>query len=105
MTVEEEIRHWMHGREDELVEALAPLIAAESTRSEAKPGMPFGEGPAKALDRALELARRRLGFEELFLLSCGLQMLRSRRRDVAGPACRASDSPARRCAPGTPSCT
>ena len=58
MTVEEKIRHWMHGREDELVEALAPLIAAESTRSEAKPGMPFGEGPAKALDRAMELARR-----------------------------------------------
>ena len=58
MTVEEKIRHWMHGREDELVEALAPLIAAESTRSEAKPGMPFGEGSAKALDRALELARR-----------------------------------------------
>lgn len=58
MTVEEKIRHWMHGREDELVEALAPLIAAESTRSEAKHGMPFGEGPAKALDRALELARR-----------------------------------------------
>ena len=58
MTVEEKIRHWMHGREDELVEALAPLIAAESTRSEAKPGMPFGEGPAMALDRAMELARR-----------------------------------------------
>ena len=58
MTVEEKIRHWMRGREDELVEALAPLIAAESTRSEAKPGMPFGEGPAMALDRALELARR-----------------------------------------------
>ena len=40
---------------------------------------------------ALELARRRLVFEELFLLSCGLQMLRSRRRDVAGPACRGVD--------------
>lgn len=40
---------------------------------------------------ALELARRRLVFEELFLLSCGLQMLRSRRRDVAGPACGAAD--------------
>ena len=40
---------------------------------------------------ALELARRRLVFEELFLLSCGLQMLRSRRRDVAGPGCRAAD--------------
>ena len=27
-------------------------------------------------------------FEELFLLTCGLQLLRQRRRDVAGPACR-----------------
>ena len=44
-----------------------------------------------ASPEALELARRRLVFEELFLLSCGLQMLRSRRRDVAGPACRAAD--------------
>lgn len=37
---------------------------------------------------ALEVARRRLVFEELFLLTCGLQLLRQRRRDVAGPACR-----------------
>ena len=58
MTVEEKIRQWMHGREDELVEALVPLIAAESTRSEPKPGMPFGEGPALALERAMELTRR-----------------------------------------------
>lgn len=34
------------------------------------------------------MARRRLVFEELFLLTCGLQLLRQRRRDVAGPACR-----------------
>ena len=40
---------------------------------------------------ALEVARRRLVFEELFLLTCGLQRLRARRRDVAGPACRAVD--------------
>ena len=40
---------------------------------------------------ALEVARRRLVFEELFLLTCGLQRLRSRRKDVAGPACRAVD--------------
>ena len=45
--------------------------------------------PADA--QALDLARRRLVFEELFLLSCGLQMLRSRRVDVAGPACGAAD--------------
>jgi ATP-dependent DNA helicase RecG len=42
-----------------------------------------------ASPEALEVARRRLVFEELFLLSCGLQLLRRRRRDVAGPACRA----------------
>ena len=36
----------------------------------------------------LALARRRVVFEELFLLTCGLQLLRSRRLDVAGPACR-----------------
>ena len=36
---------------------------------------------------ALEVARRRLVFEELFLLTCGLSLLRHRRRDVAGPAC------------------
>ena len=45
--------------------------------------------PADA--EALALARRRLVFEELFLLSCGLQMLRSRRVDVAGPACENAD--------------
>lgn len=40
---------------------------------------------------SLELARRRLSFEELFLLTCGLSMLRQRRRDVSGPACHAVD--------------
>ena len=45
--------------------------------------------PADA--EALNLARRRMVFEELFILSCGLQMLRSRRTDVAGPACREAD--------------
>ena len=40
-----------------------------------------------ASPEALEVARR-LVFEELFLLTCGLQLLRQRRRDVAGPACR-----------------
>ena len=36
-------------------------------------------------------ARRRMVFEELFLLTCGLQLLRQRRRDVAGPACHPMD--------------
>ena len=37
---------------------------------------------------ALTQARRRLAFEELFLLTCGLRLLRSRREDVFGPVCR-----------------
>ncbi len=40
---------------------------------------------------ALETARRRLVFEELFLLTCGLQRLRQRRQDVSGPVCHAVD--------------
>ena len=58
MTTEQRISDWMKDREDELVEALGPLIEAESTLGEAKPGMPFGEGPALALDRGLELAKK-----------------------------------------------
>ena len=37
---------------------------------------------------ALDIARRRLVFEELFVLACGLQLLRSRRETGDGPACR-----------------
>ena len=58
MTTEQRISDWMKDREDELVEALRPLIEVESTLGEAKPGMPFGEGPALALDRGLELAKK-----------------------------------------------
>ena len=37
---------------------------------------------------ALDIARRRLVFEELFVLACGLQLLRSRRETGRGPACK-----------------
>ena len=57
MTLKEKIHGWMDGRADEFVAALAPLIAIDSTMGEAAPGMPFGPGPAKALDAALALAR------------------------------------------------
>ena len=36
---------------------------------------------------ALDIARRRLVFEELFVLACGLQLLRSRRETGRSPAC------------------
>ena len=45
--------------------------------------------PADA--QALDTARKRLVFEELFLLSCGLSLLRQRRESVHGLPCRAAD--------------
>lgn len=57
MTLKEKIHGWMAGREEEFVKALAPLIAIDSTIGKAQPGMPFGPGPAKALEAALALAR------------------------------------------------
>ncbi len=57
MTVNEQIEAWFSGREDELVAALAPLIAIDSTSGPAQPGKPFGPGPAAALEAALALAR------------------------------------------------
>ena len=58
MTLKQQIHNWMAGREDEFCEALAPLIAVNSITGEASPGMPFGPGPAQALELALELARK-----------------------------------------------
>ena len=40
-------------------------------------------------EKALDIARRRLAFEELFLFSIGLKRLRSRRETVTVPPCRA----------------
>lgn len=42
-------------------------------------------------DEALSAARRRLAFEELFLLALGLKLLRSRRTFVAGKQCKTVD--------------
>ena len=42
-------------------------------------------------DKALAAARRRLAFEELFLLALGLKLLRSRRTFVAGKQCQKVD--------------
>lgn len=58
MTLKEKIHNWMAGREDEFVAALTPLIAINSITGEAASGMPFGPGPATALEAALELARQ-----------------------------------------------
>lgn len=45
----------------ELIEQVQALVRINSTPGEAKPGMPFGEGPAQALNYALALCEK-LGF-------------------------------------------
>lgn len=47
---------------DELIKSLQESIRIKSVEEEALPGMPFGEGPAKALNHFLNLAKS-LGFE------------------------------------------
>lgn len=48
-------------RERELVDIISRLVAKKSVRGDAAPGMPFGPGPAAALDEALAICRE-LGF-------------------------------------------
>jgi succinyl-diaminopimelate desuccinylase len=47
---------YFKGREESLVEAIALLVAVRSVREEALPSMPFGRGPAEALETALRMA-------------------------------------------------
>lgn len=49
---------------DEILEALKRVIAIKSVMSEPKDGMPFGEGPAKALHETLKIAEE-LGFKSV----------------------------------------
>ena len=49
---------------DEILEALKKVIAIRSVMSEPKDGMPFGEGPAKALHETLKIAEE-LGFKSV----------------------------------------
>lgn len=54
MSIKEEI----HGLTDEILSNLERLVAIDSQLGTPAEGMPFGEGPAKALDEALKNCRR-----------------------------------------------
>lgn len=47
--------------EEDIIKSTQEIIRIKSVEEEAKPGMPFGEGPAKALEFALNLAEE-MGF-------------------------------------------
>ena len=46
---------------DEIINSTQELVKIKSVAGEPKPGTPYGEGPAQALDKALEIANG-LGF-------------------------------------------
>ena len=57
MIQKEQIDRWFADKEEMLTAALARLIAIPSVRGEAQSGMPFGEGPAAALEEGMAIAR------------------------------------------------
>lgn len=54
--LKEQIDLYFNNHEQEIIEAASRLIAVPSVRGEPLPGKPFGEGPAKALEVALQMA-------------------------------------------------
>ena len=62
MSIKEEI----HALSDEMIANLGRLVAIDSQLGTPKEGMPFGEGPARALDEGLKIAKE-LGFKTVNL--------------------------------------
>lgn len=59
---DEMIKEYLILHKQEMVDDICDLIRINSTRGEPKEGMPYGEGPAKALRKAGKMARSK-GFE------------------------------------------
>lgn len=53
----EQIDTYIDSKREEILEDVKRLVRIDSQRREAKPGMPYGEGPARALDEAEELMK------------------------------------------------
>ena len=59
-------KEYVNKYKDELINDMMEIIEIKSVREEAKEGMPFGEGPTKALQKGLEIAER-YGFKTVNL--------------------------------------
>ena len=59
-----EIKEYAQAYQNDIIEGIRSLVAIRSVEEEPKAGMPFGEGPAKALQHILEMAKS-LGFEKV----------------------------------------
>jgi succinyl-diaminopimelate desuccinylase len=57
MDIKERISKWVDEREADIIADISRLVAVKSIRGEASEGKPFGEGPAEALNLALDICR------------------------------------------------
>lgn len=58
MDIQKTISAWVDAHESELIADISRLVAVKSARGDALEGMPFGEGPAKALEEALKICAK-----------------------------------------------
>lgn len=58
MAYEKEIHEYIEAHKDELLNDLFELMRINSERMEPKDGMPYGEGPAKALAKGMEILKK-----------------------------------------------
>ena len=60
----EQIEAYFEAHKDEMVKDIMDLVSIRSVDEVAKPGKPYGDGPAAALDAALKLAEK-YGFTDV----------------------------------------
>ena len=62
LSLRQDIERFAAEHEEAIFRDIGRLVAINSVEGEPRPGMPFGEGPARALEQGLEIARE-LGLE------------------------------------------
>ncbi len=55
--MDKRVKEYFESRSDEILEDISALVAVDSVRGDAEPGAPYGPGPRRALERALEIVR------------------------------------------------
>lgn len=58
MEYRKELQEYLAAHQDEMLADIKELVDIDSVRTEALPGMPFGEGPAKCLAKACEIMEK-----------------------------------------------
>ena len=53
-----QLEEYFAAHQQEMIDDICALMRIPSDRQEPKEGMPFGEGPAKALEKAMEIGQR-----------------------------------------------